>query len=124
MTRRRLPQTTWADGSVVRMAHGYLRKAGASELVDDKFVKYVAVEPRAMLAPAGGISASEKRRLLRGRILLKVASAKRAARIEKREEANRSATTLVNSSILAVEAESEVIDERAVDAIGVGCDWC
>ena len=86
MTRRRLPQTTWADGSVVRMAHGYLRKAGASEQVDDKFVKYVAVEPHAMLAPAGGKSASEKRRLLRGRILLKVASAERAARIEKREQ--------------------------------------
>ena len=66
-------------------AHGYLRKTGAVELVDDKFVEYVAEEARTMLAPTGGKSASDKRRLLQGRVLLKVAS---VVRREKKRESH------------------------------------
>ena len=66
VTRCRLPQTTWADGTAVKMAHGYLRKAVASETVDDKFVEYVADEARTLLTPVGGKSSSEKRRLSMG----------------------------------------------------------
>ena len=40
VTRCRLPQTTWADGSAVRAVHGYARKAGGAEEVDDKFRPY------------------------------------------------------------------------------------
>ena len=79
VTRCRLPPTTWADGSAVRMVHGYLRKTGAVEVVDDKFVRYEPEEPRTMHASNDGKSASDKRRLYRGRVLLKESSAARAA---------------------------------------------
>ena len=65
------------------MAHGYLRKVGVAEAVDDKFVQYVVDEAPIKLMPAGGRSSSEKLRLLRGRVLLKKATADRAAVREK-----------------------------------------
>lgn len=61
------------------------------------------------LAPTGGKSASEKMRLLRGRILLKVASAARAARKERRMVVGRRADELVRSYVCAMEAEDEPI---------------
>ena len=68
----------------MKMAHGYLRKVGGAEAVDDKFIPYLVDEVRMVeLAPTGGKSANDKMRLLRGRVLLKVASAARALRKEK-----------------------------------------
>ena len=61
VTRCRLPQTTWADGSAVRAVHGYARKAGGVEVVDDKFVPYSFDDVRtAKTDTPGGKSSSEK----------------------------------------------------------------
>ena len=107
VTRCRLPQATWADGSAVVAARGYLRKTGGAEAVDDKFVPYMADEVRMTeLAPTVGKTASEKMRLLRGRVLLKLSGAARAARIARRKEESRSAADLVESCVRAVEAEN------------------
>ena len=86
--------------------------------MDDKFVPYVAEEIRvAEQSPTTGKTARDKLRLLRGRVLLKLASAARAAKIERRKEESRSAADLIESFIHAVEAESGRIDEQAVDEI-------
>ena len=83
VTRCRLAQTTWADGTAVKTAHGYARKAGGAEVVDDKFIPYSVEEVgRVEAVASGGKSASEKMRLLRGRILLKVSIAAGAAKKE------------------------------------------
>ena len=56
-------------------------------------------------------------RLFRGRIRLKVSSAARAARKEKRMVDSRSADELVRSFVLAVEAEDEQISDEAKAAV-------
>ena len=112
VTRCRLPQATWADGSAVVAARGYLRKTGGTEAVDDKFVPYMADEVRMTeLAPTVGKTASEKIRCFRGRVLLKLSGAARAGRIARRKEESRSAADLVESFICAVEAENGRIGE-------------
>ena len=114
VTRCRLPQATWADGSALVETRSYLRKAAGTEVVDDKFVPYVAEEMRmAELAPTIGKTAREKMRLLRGRVLLKLSCAARAAKIAKRKEVSRSAADLVESFIHAVEAEDGRVSEEA-----------
>ena len=116
VTRCRLPLTTWADGSAVAGTRGYLRKTGGTEMVDDKFVPYVAEEVRVVeQVPSAGKSSKDKWRLMRGRVLLKMASAARAAKIERRNEESRKAADLVESFIRAVEEENELVDEQAVD---------
>ena len=83
VTRCRLPQTTWADGSAVKAVHGYARKAGGVEVVDDKFVPYSFDDVRTAKADTpGGKSASEKMRLLRGRVRFEEMRAAREARKE------------------------------------------
>ena len=67
--------------------------------------------------PSAGKSSKDKWRLMRGRVLLKMASAARAAKIERRKEESRKAADLVESFIRAVEEENELIDGQAVDEI-------
>ena len=93
------------------MAHVYLRKVGVTEAVDDKFVQYVVDEAPSKLMPAGGKSSSEKLRLLRGRVLLKKASAERAAVKEEKMLAGRRADELILSFIGAIEAEGGLKSE-------------
>ena len=99
------------DGSAVKGGHGYLRKTGTTEAVDDKFVQYVVEEAPIKLAPTGGRSASEKLRLLRGRILLKMACAERAAKKEKKRGGDRRVDELVRSFVDALEAEDGLMSE-------------
>ena len=124
VTRCRLPQTTWADGTARSTTHGYLRKAGAVELVDDKFVEYVTDEARTLLVPIGGRSASDKRKLLRGRILLKAASAVRREKKARTSLTNRRADELAKSFVDAISAEGDpvgVSGEDACDAMDQSC---
>ena len=118
VTRIRLPQTTWADGSAVAEARGYLRKVGSTEAVADKFVPYVAEEFRLMeqVQPAG-MTSKDKMRLRRGRVLLKMAVAASTARAEKRKEDNRKAAELVASFIRAVDAENDIVEKQAADDV-------
>ena len=82
--------------------------------MDDKFVPYMADEVRmAELAPTVGKTASEKMGLFRGRVLLKLSCAARAARIARRKEESRSAADLVESFVRAVEAENGRIGDEA-----------
>ena len=93
---------------------GYLRKTGSTEAVDDKFVPYAAEEFRLVeQVPPAGKTSIETMRLLRGRVLLKVAAAARTARVERRKEENRKAADLVVSFIRAVEVDNELV--------GTGC---
>ena len=91
-------------------------------MVDDKFIPYSVDEVREVeLTPTGGKSASEKMRLFRGRILLKMSSAARAARKEKRMVDSRSVDELVRSFVLAVDAEDERMGDEA-EAVMVESD--
>ena len=97
-------------------ARGYPRKTGSTEAVDEKFVPYVAEEFRQMeqVQPAGKTS-KDKMRLLRWRVLLKMAGAARTARVERRKEESRKAAELVASFIRAVEVENELVEGQATE---------
>ena len=78
VTRARLPQSTWMDGTALRSVHGYARKQGGSEEVGEHFRTYAPETFQAAKEHLfGGKTAEAKMCVLRGRVKCKE---RRAAR--------------------------------------------
>ena len=96
--------------------HGYARRTSGKEVVDDKFVHYSFDDVQTIKEHTpGGRSASERMRLLRGRVKLREMRTAREARKERQKACKREAEDLVKSFIRAVEAEEARMQEEEVD---------